>query len=452
MHCGRFSAVSLAAEVISSVGTGNPFSFLDSASHDPPPFDSAEVQSIIKCACPQPFSRTNMNKGLLHSDILVKNGCLRLLLEELKLLNSFAGALEEKAHAQNVNLLGWESLKREIQNEVRTVLPDPQVLLSLLSSQSGIIRNHESPMKRKSDFENSNHALKKMKTSHAEEDADIIVAGIASSTPTMDIEEELDEGEDLENLIAEIWGFDSSQMPISSSQDVQLYFYSKILDVVRLYLVCKNIHLHSNSFHKIRFLVLFSCIISILLMKLLQEINFLLLQRLMPTALEGSFDFFVNLLGDASSLPMNLLGSILSLLKEYIRCPSRNSLPLKPPAQMYKHLQPFISLLLFSPDGSIRDQAYSLSAASMLSTGAFDGNAREVDAWFLFLPSYNYSTDSRGVEALRDFSQATVSFLCDAISTVGNNLFKFWEVLRCNASKSCNYRGRQCFNIFLLCF
>ena len=40
--------------------------------------------------------------------------------------------------------------------------------------------------------------------------------------------------------------------------------------------------------------------------------------RIMPTVLEGSFDFFINLLGNSSALSTDVQQSVLSLLIEYI--------------------------------------------------------------------------------------------------------------------------------------
>lgn len=63
------------------------FGFLVSQSRDRALFDSEDVQSIIECLYPFPFIWSLINKGLLHSDFLVKYGILRLLSEALKLLD-----------------------------------------------------------------------------------------------------------------------------------------------------------------------------------------------------------------------------------------------------------------------------------------------------------------------------------------------------------------------------
>ena len=67
----------------------------------------------------------------------------------------------------------------------------------------------------------------------------------------------------------------------------------------------------------------------------------------MPTVLEGSFDFFINLLGNSSALSTDVQQSVLSLLIEYIGWSLKSEIPIRVPALMYKHLQPFIDLLIF---------------------------------------------------------------------------------------------------------
>jgi nucleolar pre-ribosomal-associated protein 1 len=158
-----------------------------------------------------------------------------------------------------------------------------------------------------------------------------------------------------------------------------------------------------------------------------------LLQLTMPTALEGSFEFFMNLLSNPLALPNNLQGSLLSLLVEYIKRSPTSGIAIRTPSLMYKQLQTFINLLIFSPIDDIKVQAYNLARAAMSSTGAFDRNLQEIDAWFFFLPGYTAvrsSFEVQGIEVLQSLSSAVISFLCDAISTIGNNLFKYWDALR----------------------
>lgn len=158
-----------------------------------------------------------------------------------------------------------------------------------------------------------------------------------------------------------------------------------------------------------------------------------LVQRIMPYALDGSFEFFMGLMNNPLEMTANLQVSLLSLLMEYIEWRPDSENPLKTPPMMYKHLHSFIKLLIFSPVNGIRDQAYRLAKAAVFSTGAFDRNLHEIGAWLLFLPGYHRnksSVDSLEVEVLQSLYSIVISFLCDAVSTVGNNLVRYWDLLK----------------------
>lgn len=234
------------------MGTGHPFGFLDSRSHNPPLFDDEDVQSILKCLFPRPFSRSVINKGLLHSNLVVKHGTLKLLLEALKLLDSFIGALNHGSYLSDQMMQGWASLKQEIQNEVRTLLPDPQVLLTLLSSLTRHSKTHGSCLKRTAYSENfterSSNKLKKLKKNFGNKDTDIIVSGIGSTPDialTGDSErvvgsvagDETDSGKDLMVVIAEIWDLGRHSMPLITLEDTGIFFQSKLLDALTIYIV-----------------------------------------------------------------------------------------------------------------------------------------------------------------------------------------------------------------------
>ncbi|XP_059441149.1 uncharacterized protein LOC132173627 isoform X2 [Corylus avellana] len=399
-----FATVSLAANLVSSVGAGCHFGFLDSQCH-PTSFDNEEVQSILKCLFPRPFSRSVINKGLLHSDFLVKHGTLRLLLEALKLLDSFIGVLNHSSYLSDQMMQGWASLKQEIQNEVRTSLPDPQVLLTLLSSLTRH-STRESCLKRTADLENfterSSSNVKKLKMNFENEDTDIVVSGISSAPDIASPAEserpvaslaadETDDGKDLMGVIAEIWGLELHSVHLITLKDTEMFFQTKLLDALKIYI------------------------------------------RTIPNVLEGSFEFFINLLTNPLALPTNMQCCLLSLLVEYVGFLPSSGIPIRTPPLMYKHLQPFINLLIFSPTSDIKDLSYGLARAAMFSTGAFDRNLDEIGAWFLFLPGYNrvkMPATVLGVELLHSLSQVVISFLCDAISTIGNNLFKYWDIVK----------------------
>lgn len=153
----------------------------------------------------------------------------------------------------------------------------------------------------------------------------------------------------------------------------------------------------------------------------------------MPNALGGSFEFFVGLLNNPLELTIDLQVSILSLLMEYIEWHPNSEMRLRAPSSLYKHLQSFIKLFIFSADDDVRHRAFSLAKAAMFSTGAFDRNLREIEAWLLFLPGYQKNKSSSSnleLEVLHSFCPIVISFLCDAVSTVGNNLVKYWDLLK----------------------
>ncbi|KAK6946890.1 LOW QUALITY PROTEIN: Nucleolar pre-ribosomal-associated protein 1, N-terminal [Dillenia turbinata] len=393
--------VLLAANLVSAVGNGHPFDFLDTQSQEPPLFDSFE--SIVKCICPRPFSRLVINKGLLHPDFLVKHGTLKLLLESLKLLDSFVGAINNRSFSCILMMQKWEFLKQNLQNEVQAMLPDPQVLLTLHSSLSTRYKNPDSSLKRAPDSENNPHhresRTKRSKNAVTFDDNDILVGGISGfldvTIPGKDEDvspsEEMDNGKEHLKVVSEIWG---SHLLDSSVDDAEIYFHSKLLEALRFYL------------------------------------------RTMPSVLEGSFDIFKNLLYSLQALSTTLQRSLLSLLIEYIGCCPGGELHSRSLPLMYKYLQPLINLLILSPIRDIKDHAYALAQAAMRSTGAFDRNLQEIGAWFLFLPGYGRNKllkSDPGLEAFKNFSSVVVSFLCDSVSTVGNNLFKYWDLLRCQS-------------------
>lgn len=231
--------------MVSSVGSGHPFGFHDFQSHDQALLDNVDVQSIMKCLYPRSFSRSTINKGLLHSDFLVKHGTLRVLLEALKLLDSFLGVLN-----QNGKLYVSESFKQDFQNEVRTLLPDPQVLLTLLSSLSNHSKNQQ--LKRTAELEkfpeHSRSSVKKLKTDIENKDADIIIGGlnfdpdvalpeISERIVGTSTDDGLDNEKDATNVMAEIWGLDLHSTSLTTLKDAEIYFHCRLLDALKIYLV-----------------------------------------------------------------------------------------------------------------------------------------------------------------------------------------------------------------------
>ncbi|XP_057798932.1 uncharacterized protein LOC131014835 [Salvia miltiorrhiza] len=389
-----FPAISLAADVVSSVSVGHGFVDIRAP-------DSEDVQNIIKCIGPRPFSRSIITKGLLHADSLVKHGTLKLVIEVLQLFDYLLKALDTSYSDQQMH--GWGALKAEIQNGVRMFLPDPQVLFSLLSPLSSHIKSLESASKRKAEAEMvPEHCVnpsKRLKSSTASEDLDIVISGVNSSGVDLfeegevvasDGEQQLENGADIDQSIRDIWGLSQFSAKQANIKDVDTFFYSKILDSLKIY------------------------------------------YRTMPMAMEGSVDFFKLIPNNPLALPMILQQSLLQLLNEHVSQFSKNVTPITNPPQMYRHLHPFIVLLVGSPLKQIKEQAYALAKAAILSTGAFDKNVKEICAWFFFIPGYNTYNILRDldVQIYQELSSVIVSFLCDAVSTTGNNLYKYMESLK----------------------
>lgn len=226
--------VTLAANLVSSVGSRPSFGFHDSQSHNGALFDNVDVQDVIKCLYPRQFSRSTINKGLLHSDFLVKHGTLRHLLEALKLLDSFLGDLNlrDQNCSGNGTIHVLESLKQEFQNLVRRLLPDHQVLLTLLSSLSSNSRKRTADLEKFP--EHSPKSVKKLKSDFGNKDSDIVVGGISFD---QDIASPENSERELTNVMADLWGSDFCSTPITALKDAELYFHSRVLDALRIYLV-----------------------------------------------------------------------------------------------------------------------------------------------------------------------------------------------------------------------
>lgn len=241
--------VSLTIKLVSYVSNGLSIGSIDSQSDDITSLENIYMKSIVRCLSSRPFSRSVINKGLLHSNILVKHGTLRLLLEALKLVNSFLGALNKALSVNKQMMSYWLSLKQEMQNEVQTLLPDPQVLLTLLSSLASQSRVQAVSLKRASGLEHSFHGVKKLKTTSPDHDTDIVVSGVVSAPgngqKVVDIctVETSEKERELMISIAELWDLDPLSTLVEVN-DVEMYFLSKLLDALTIYrvsLISENI-------------------------------------------------------------------------------------------------------------------------------------------------------------------------------------------------------------------
>ncbi|XP_039143511.1 uncharacterized protein LOC120280662 isoform X2 [Dioscorea cayenensis subsp. rotundata] len=434
-HCADIIASMNVDTLIASIGFGSHDSVMN------------ELGNVLKCIIPRAFTRPVINKGLLHHDVLVKHGSLRVLFESLKLVDSLINRIDgiiDSAGLRSVaeipgermaglhglpglssiaeidRLLGmnkmssphtdeqeaerWVSIKQYIQDEVRVLLPDPQVLVKLFSTPSSRVLKHAgTSLKRCASLAESGlRKFKKLKSESINDNIDLVIGGIDDEF-TADISEtqkkakssftenELDVDKDIKMTMTEIWGLNKSPCSINVLTEPEIYLYSKLLDILTFYL------------------------------------------RAMPNALDSTFDFFKILPNDPLNLSFDQQQSVFSMLIECIGlCPGGNTAT-RAPELMYRHLQPLINTLVFSEDINVQEQAYILARAAMISTGAFDQNLLEVDAWLVFIPGFNTKKNSgktQITEMFRDWSKVVISFLCDAVSTIGNNLYKNMDHMR----------------------
>ncbi|KAJ4774620.1 Nucleolar pre-ribosomal-associated protein 1 [Rhynchospora pubera] len=363
------SAISLVADIVSSLDINLLIASLTSSSDQ----DGSEL--VLKCITPQVCSRLILNKGLLHTSNLVRHGSLRLVLESLKILCGLIHALDGIASRDDNKK--WASMKCCIQDEVRASLPDPQVLVKLLSSKrQKDSKISGSRLKRRAESEPTEVELKKKKTvmsTHG--DDDIMIGGVYVEPAESGKIEEKEGSESMSQSLAtvyEIWGIDRESLIVDEERDLEDIFQSKLLDVLTYYL------------------------------------------RALPVSFDGTFDFIKIIPSDPSTLSSYEITSLLPLIPEYV-LPGGDFDRI--PESMYKHLQPLINIFLHLKKRSIRDQAYILVRAAMISTGAFEGNLWEIDCWFHF-------------EQFFEASSVVIAFLCDAVSTLGNSLYKYMDQMR----------------------
>lgn len=142
------------------------------------------------------------------------------------------------------------SLKQDIQNEVRILLPDTQVLLSLLSSLSTHSKSLESSLKRTADseisLEQGVRGFKRFKTDSHMDDVDILVSGVCNLLEItlqrdtgvvqgMHDVDDVNDGDDNAFVIADIWGLRQCSEGGVTVKDEETHFYSRLLDAFKIY-------------------------------------------------------------------------------------------------------------------------------------------------------------------------------------------------------------------------
>ncbi|KAK3141459.1 hypothetical protein QOZ80_4BG0334220 [Eleusine coracana subsp. coracana] len=374
-----FAAITLAADMISSAKCEGIVHTLSSNLHGLVSVDDEEVQAIngIIATARVKSEFNGSSKVTVRMDSFPLVRCSDA---------ADAPLVDEVHQGDELHVKRWISLREYIQDEVRGAMPDPQVLLKLLSSASQKHQNHSLNIQKK-DGLLSEPPQKKQRCDAFSAVDDIIIGGI-------DVEQDKDTPEDLDmendhaSILCKIWGLDKEDPKVKEAKVIDDVFHSKLLDVLRLYL------------------------------------------RVMPSSFDGSFDFFRVIPPNPLDLSKEEQQSLLSLLLEYSGQSEGCWDPERVPESMYKHLQPLIYIMLHSQIKSTRDQAYILVKAAMASSGAFDLNFAEIDAWLVFLPGYEAKrcvNESLRVGASNRLSDIVIPFICDAISLVGNNLYKYQE-------------------------
>ncbi|KAK8964948.1 hypothetical protein KSP40_PGU015439 [Platanthera guangdongensis] len=277
-----FSAISLAADLVSALDPSAIIATMSSHSCNQPVAVIEELHDILKCMVPRTFTRSVMNKGLLHSDSSVKHGSLRFIFESLKLLNSLIRSVdviiestnlrkeacfhgESMVNMHNLPMLDclmyvdknlsdceiisplsdedktqyWVSLKHYVQNEIRAELPDPQVLFKLLSSSS--VKYSGIGVKRPANFPDIEK--KKLKLDKVSDNIDIVIGGLdmlstEDSTKVLALysNHNSEVEKDHFSTACEIWGSIEKTEFGNKLKDADNFFHSKLLDVLKFYL------------------------------------------------------------------------------------------------------------------------------------------------------------------------------------------------------------------------
>ncbi|KAL4434021.1 hypothetical protein ABPG75_000462 [Micractinium tetrahymenae] len=108
-----------------------------------PPPGGRRAQALLRCCFPPCLQRAALSRGLQHSNSLVRYGTLGLLVSAMSALEAVlqdctaaAGAVAGAAQAGQAAEAreGWLALRRWLQQAARQQLPDPTLLLALLSA------------------------------------------------------------------------------------------------------------------------------------------------------------------------------------------------------------------------------------------------------------------------------------------------------------------------------
>lgn len=288
----RFTIMSLVADLVHISSTPPPFASMALRGLPIPAADGPLVRNNLRHLLPRALTKVALNRGLQHTNLLVKHASLRLLLESLlsleKLLDgafvaaesicslskagpssSISESIEDtgsirersgkgtlvtekrstnrdealRAQEQESKRRQWLGLVECIQDTMRATLPDPNILLLINSTistrNSGSLKESDGTHKRTQPvLEASAGKRRKKDEGYAIDEDD--GAHLSDSNPTIESEEDEDEeNSSALQTLAQIWG--SEAMTSSAGLTLSL-LHAKVLEVLAAYQVCSNAH------------------------------------------------------------------------------------------------------------------------------------------------------------------------------------------------------------------
>lgn len=272
----RFAAAALVSDILLVAKVLPPFESLATQGLPPPVIDGPLFQGLLRSALPRNLTRVLINRGLLHANMLVKHGCLRMLLEVLsavefhlnsiskarqslqdkssigessqislgtsmgKKLKSFDASLDNDSFIFGTESIHdsmqscskeldccqkWWALEEYLKNELRSFSPDPQVLFSLLSLKPVNIGSVSDVNKKG----NSTEVLKS--------DKDLLErAGLLTNGAGGLCWDHADHREDPMASLVDIWNADS-EIQAGDLEDFEGFLSAKLLEALAVYQV-----------------------------------------------------------------------------------------------------------------------------------------------------------------------------------------------------------------------
>ncbi|KAI5062882.1 hypothetical protein GOP47_0021429 [Adiantum capillus-veneris] len=414
-----FAAAALISDIILVSQAAPPLEPLATQGLPPPTIDSPLPQAILRSALPRTLTRLTINRGLLHANMLVKHVCLRMLSEVLSagefylcsinkaqttfqqkfdigesrldaITTKSEGGLDACVDMETLRFDSnpddlephdceeldahhkWLEFGKHFENELRSVLPDPQVLFSLLSLKPS-----------SSDDPSGIKGTKGSLEAGRNDEPMVNMERDDSHASGVDNREEdlVTLTESGEAKLVDVWNADENLVQSGELEDVGGFLNAKLLEVLATY------------------------------------------QGIMPMAIvDSSFDVFKLMPDDPDCLTLSQQKALLKLLLAASGNPCRRGAGFRPRVgfenlhsrHLYRYLKPILKFTLGSRIKWIKQQWQLLAYRAMICCGAFENNSSEIGVWLQFLPFCD---------------NVVLSFLCDAVETVGRNVDKYVDTL-----------------------